>query len=412
MLGFGIVQLRLFALIFGLLCIASWGMTVRCLCRSTGAGLAAAGLIAADYFVLNGSSHGRMDMMCASFGAAAIALYLNLRERSPGQAVFWGHSLAAVAVLCHPVGLLYSGGLALLTLWWDRRSLSVPLLGLMAVPYLAAAIGWGAYIAVDPQEFARQFFGNVHTSRTTYAGLHSTGNPLWAALRAELQNRYIGPFGLAPGMGLASRIKALVLAAYVAGLAGLLAVRKLRNERGPVFLSGFFVVAFLVLTFISPSKFFYYLPHTTTIMAAAFGALMFHFFRAGKRLAATVAVAVVMVIGIAGAGYRVRQDLYRHSYQQTIAAILSRSPENGVVMAPGELWFGLLGHREFVYDVDLGFRTGIRPRLFVMNEFLRGMHRQVRREDSPAYGFIQSLMDRSRIIYQDANYQVWMPPAS
>ena len=47
------------------------------------------GFISFDYFFLVSASDGRMDMMCAFPGTAAIAVYLTLRESHFSSALFW-----------------------------------------------------------------------------------------------------------------------------------------------------------------------------------------------------------------------------------------------------------------------------------------------------------------------------------
>jgi 4-amino-4-deoxy-L-arabinose transferase-like glycosyltransferase len=412
--GFGLLQLRLVSVLFGLLCIVSWGMTARYLLCSQAAGLLAGGLVAADYFFLIGASHGRMDMMCAGFGAAAIAVYLNLRERSLGWALFLSHSLAAAAIFAHPTGVIYSSGLALLLLWWDRRRISISLLALLAAPYLAAGLAWGAYILQDPNSFVTQFFGNVRTNHDTFTPAHSTRNPLLESFRQEIVYRYMAPFGLGRHVGAPNRVKALVLFGYITGVFGILAFGRMRRQRRLAFISWFFLLSFFVITFLAPSKFSYYLPHTTTTMAVCFGLFLFSLpaSQRGNRLWRIPAIAGVMLLNVLGSCSRIHQDLYHHSYLATLNAIYRNSPPQSVVIGGGELWFGLVGQRELQRDFDFGYASGAKPAVFVMDALFQIMHGKAGEDNRAAYEYGESLMMHSRLVYQDAAYRVFVPDAS
>jgi len=120
--GFGMPQLRLLSVLFGMLAIISWFLVVYHLQKVGWMALLAAGLVSTDYFFLIGASHGRMDIMCASLGAAALASYAAFRERSLKKAVLCSHTLAALALVTHPAGIVYPAGLLVMVLWLDAQA--------------------------------------------------------------------------------------------------------------------------------------------------------------------------------------------------------------------------------------------------------------------------------------------------
>ncbi len=81
-------------------------------------------------------------------------------------------------------------------------------------------------------------------------------------------NGYIAAFGLGPGVPLLNRAKGIVLITYCGGLLAIALVRRLRRDRYLFALLMLTLIYFVVLAFVSPSRYYYYLPHTTMSMAA------------------------------------------------------------------------------------------------------------------------------------------------
>ena len=74
--------------------------------------LLAVALMAVDFSFLESAGVGRMDIMCAALGAAAIAAYLWLRERKLETAILVSQSAIVLAALAHPIALGACVGLA------------------------------------------------------------------------------------------------------------------------------------------------------------------------------------------------------------------------------------------------------------------------------------------------------------
>ena len=65
-------------------------------------------LLGTDFVFIMRAAAGRMDMMSAALGYAALAAYLVLGNRSLNLAVFSAHSLVVLSGLTHPNGGLLS----------------------------------------------------------------------------------------------------------------------------------------------------------------------------------------------------------------------------------------------------------------------------------------------------------------
>ena len=102
-----------------------------------------------------------------------------------------------------------------MTLYRDRRRIRLPHVLLAAAPYLAGAIGWGLYILQAPRDFALQMGGNA-----AGRGLPLT-DPM-AIFHSQVMVRFLYMFGMAPDTQGLSHIKILILAAYAAGVLGVL----------------------------------------------------------------------------------------------------------------------------------------------------------------------------------------------
>lgn len=408
--GVGIAQVRLLSIFFGLVTLFSWFTIVRSLTKNVAPALLVAGLISVDYFFLMGASHGRMDIMCVGLGSAGLAVYMRWRESHLTRAVFWGNSLGALALLTHPTGLAWAAGVLLAMLLLDGRSLSFKLLAIGAIPYLLAAGAWGSYIAQDPSAFREQMRRELIINEGSFDYSHLSHSRIIRYFQQEILTRYAAPFGFLRGVGLASRLKILVLTSYLIGAFGILLLRKLRNRPYMLWFSLLFLCAFFILAEISPSKFNYYLPHTTVIMAACLGMFLFSWSDAPRWnliLAVTVGLAAIQ---LAGAAHVIRLDEYHKDYLPVIEAIRKNSPNDGLVMSQGELWFGLWSDHTVLDDNNLGLYSGLQPAAFVMDPVFRDLHDRDRTANPASYARVQELLDRYRQVYHDDYSAVYVKP--
>ena len=412
LVGFGLIQTRLLSVLSGFVALYSWNVIARSLFESANVAWIVTGLVSIDYFFVLGASQGRMDMMCAALGIAAIAVYLSRRKESFRTAMFWSHVLATMAVLTHPAGLSYWFGLAFLILYFDRRLLSPKSVALAAVPCLIGGLSWGAYIAQDPKAFFDQLHVNLYINAHSFEAGHWSSNVVIRNIQQEVVLRYAGPFGLVAGVGWANRLKAFVLLAYAIGIAGTLVM----SRRRPKLLAfpALTILSFLYLCLASPSKFPYYLPHTTMFMAACFAVFVCHLELpdAPRKWMLTAAVLVVAAIQVSGSLYRIYQDPYRRSFLPAVAALVHHSPPGSLVVGGGELWFELQPQRRVLYDPSLGYRNGLKPAIFAMDPLYYEIHEQDRRANPPIYAYVQSFLDSSELVYDDGHYRVYVPQSN
>lgn len=407
--GFGLFQVRLLSILFGLVSITSWYWIVRRLSGSPTAGLFAMAFTALDFFFVLGAATGRMDMLCCGLGSAALATYVILRERSTAQAIFWSHLLATFCIMTHGAGVLYWVALVWLILPLVRRPLSWKLFAAAVVPALFGMLLWGLFILKDPAGFREQMQRSIEllsgywdtTGLSRYSWLRS--------LQLEWIYRYQGPFGLGPGVGIAQRLKALVLLAYVAPILGVLFSKRVRHSPGLAPLAVMTLIAAGYLGLASPSKFYYYLPHVTVFMAASFGAFLCWLLDLKSRrqrliYAAAIVVAAVQLGGIL---YRVRQDPYHRSYLPMVEIVRKHSTPHSIIMAPGEVWFTVEHDRYMIYDPSLGYRSSMVPSIIVWSKTERELQAKHKLSAPLLYQHVQRLLDTGRLIFEDENYQVY-----
>ena len=254
LVGFGLAQVRLLSTLFGILGLVSWYLVVRRLTGQPRSGVLAMGLIAADYFFLSGSAQGRMDLMCAGLGAAALGSYLELRERNLARALFVSHVFATLSIATHAIGGLYWLGIVYLFLTRDRERISWRNVLAAAAPCLLGMVVWGSYIAKDPAAFLDQMKANLQITDRTFIEPGRSPIPLIRKLQVEIDDRYAGPFGLGSKSSLASRPKAVVLFAYLVSLAMIALSAAVRRKTGGFALVALALISFLYLAFVSPSK--------------------------------------------------------------------------------------------------------------------------------------------------------------
>ncbi len=405
--GFGLFQVRLLSIVFGLLCLISWFTIVRGLARSAVAGLLAMGLISVDYFFLIGASHGRMDIMCVGFGSLGLAAYVRWHLTNARLAIFSGHTLAALAVFSHPVGIVWAVALLLAMWFFDRRLLSFRLLVIGALPYLLGASAWGVYIAQDTAAFHEQMRAILAENQRVFYDPNFSGFRPIQYLEQEIVNRYAAPFGLLPDVSLARRLKAVVLVAYLGAVCGILAIRRLRSNPAVAWFAAIFIASFFLLAEVSPSKYSYYLPHTTVMLAACFSVFLSYVTSPPAWRSIATAVAILAGIQLAGIVHLARSDDFHRQFQPAVAAIRHVAGSNARVMASNHFWLGLWDDPNFLTDPTLGFLSGLRPDVFVMDPLSRSLHAMDKERDPAKYSHVQSAIENSNLIFDNNVYQIY-----
>lgn len=408
--GFGLFTMRMLCVVFGVIALFSWYVTVKSLTGNQKIALLTFGLLACDYIFVQGAAFGRMDMMSHSLGAAALAVYLSLRERNFDRAVLAGQTLIAACGLTHPNGgVLFFLGLLFLTLYFDRARLRWRHLALAAIPYTIGAIAWGSYILDAPSDFVAQFTANASTG----GRMSSLTSPL-TAIKNEINLRYLTAFGLGSHSSTSSGpiwIKCFVLLAYIVALAGCLRVRKLRTDTGVRALLLLVGIFFVVLTFFDGQKLSLYLVHIVPFYTALVAVFLYWCYSTRFVPTALLALAVcgLLSIQLGATLYRMKLNLHANSYVPAINFLKAHAHENSVVMGSAVLGFGL-GYERVVDDVRLGFNSGRRPDFFVINDTYEDTIRYYRAggEGAELAAHMNHLLTQEyELVYDQKFYQIY-----
>ncbi len=387
--GFGLVSMRELSTVWALAALAAWYLWMRRLSGSGTLPLLAVALIGLDYNFVIGGSSGRMDMMAAALGYAGLASYWLLREKRLTVALMVSNALVCAAGLTHPVaGYLYFSGLALLELLYDRKRIVARQTALALVPYVIGAAGWGWYILKDPSAFEAQFATNA----TMHGRLSGFTAPLMAFWR-EIQGRYLMVFGLgwhSSGHEGPVYLKIFILIAFMTGLAGAIATREIRRDRGYRTLMLLAALFFVLLAVFDGQKAYYYLIHVFPFYAAL-TAVWIH--RVWQRRPAwkpvlAAGVAGVLALQIGAVVYLSTRQTYARTYAPAIEFLRTAVPPGHTIMGSASLGFGLGFPRNLVDDVRLGCLTGRKPDYIVVNEEYARVFRDYSFHEPDIYRFI------------------------
>lgn len=406
--GFSLASLRAVSILWGLVALAAWFLIMKQLSGERALGFLTAGLLAVDYTFVAVGSLGRMDMMCAALGFAALAAYLALRERNLGAAVFTSHALVMLSGLTHPNGIIHLAGLVLVTLYFDRRRLRLAHIGLAAVPYLLGAVGWGLYIMQDPSSFIAQFSTNAKDG----GRLVAFKTP-WVGIINEFVNRYPHAFGLgenSPGHAGPIYLKSLLLVPYVVALVWAFVSRGVRGHTGYRVLLLLVVLYFLILSFIDGQKETPYLIHIFPLYVALLALFLRRLWeRPGvTRQLLAVCVAGFVLLEAGGMLMRIRQRTYQRLYQPTIAYLERNSDRTTEIIGSSALGFGLNFPENLTDDIRLGYASGRRPRFIVVtSEYERSYGENLDRQPD-LKRHIHALLDEEYArVYENDGYKIY-----
>ena len=408
--GFGVFSTRGLSIFFGLVALVAWFIIVRSLFNRVFLAFLVTALLSCDYIFIVCAASGRMDMMSAALGFAALAVYLLLRERRLPLAVLLSQALVAASGMTHPMGLLPFFGVVLIAICFDRKRIGLKHVALAVVPYAIGGVAWGLYILQDPQAFLSQFGGNATMGSDENIGGRFVGlfSP-FTGLKLELVYRYLANFGFGRATG-AAKMKIAFLFLYVVGILGSLLISQIRRLPNYRVLLGLTVVYFIGLTLIDSQKAYYYLVHIVPFyltMVALF--LSWCWSRQGL---ATKFVALVLcgipLLEMAGLLYRVRQDNYRNSFLPAVTFLREKSAGQGAIAATSGTAFGLGFPENVLHDPRLGFNTGKRFDYIVIDPELRYAIDTSKDRDPKLYEHTMRLLEGDyALVYDHRSYAIY-----
>jgi hypothetical protein len=391
--GFSLLRQRLLSVLFGALALCAWCTIILELSGSAEAALVGLLIIGFEWNFLNSAANGRMDMMTAALGSAAIAAYLSLGGRDQGKALLIGHSLAAAAILTHPCGVLFAAALTAIQFLTGNWRWTAVNCAAVAVPYLAALAGWGWYIAQAPSDFHAQFFGNVsgfageYLQRERFSGIAAPGKAIWL----ELKLRYFDSFGFGNLRTLSNLISATWL--IFAGSAAAIAVswRPLRQTTAVRVLGFSALIVFLTMALFEGMKFRNYLVHPLPFLGAlaAIGWVGVWHKRPSLRPLLSVALATVVATQTAVVLQHFRRNPLKAEFGSAANWLKTALTPDDRLIAPAEFGYAL-GFGNFLSDdVHLGFRTGLSPRFIVTSSWYRQWIENSNRREPDVYRYAQ-----------------------
>jgi 4-amino-4-deoxy-L-arabinose transferase-like glycosyltransferase len=404
--GFGLFSMRALSALWGLAALAALYLVVLRLSEDRAVAALAAALIALDCSYIATASSGRMDMMNSALGMAGLAAYLCLRERHLLIAVLVSHSLVCASGLAHPNGILYFTSLLFLMIYFDRRRISWRDWALAAVPYGVGAVGWGLYIREDPSSFLAQFTGNMRNG-----GRLSYFSAPWAGVWNDLVVRYLGYFGLSPGLTALSRLKLVIPLVHAVGLAGFLSVAALRRKTGYRALLGVAALHFGMLSVYDGQKLPYYLVHTIPLLDAILAVWIVSAWTKGSIPRPLLGALLVAFLGvqILTSVQRIRQNPYRTSYLPAVSFLQNNAGHQALIMGSAALDFGLGFEGAVLDDSRLGYHSGKAPDFIVVGDVDYAQYFEGYRTDEPAvYRFIvERLAKEYRLVYDQAAQKIY-----
>ena len=396
--GFGIWVQRELSVVCGLGAVLLWYLALRRLLTERIAALAAV-LLSADFVFLALSSRGRVDIISLFFAMAALAGYMQLRERHLVLALAVANTACALSGMVHPNGGIASViSLLVLALYLDHKRLRWYHLAVVAACYGVLGAGWGLYIAKAPDLFVAQFLGNVSNR---LAGPMT----LTRLIKGEV-TRYLLAYGL-PGSRGVKLVRYLLPVSYLGAIVFCVFSKDSRRRAG--ILLFMFTGVSLSLVFLEGAKQGWYLVHLSPLFAAFLAISMNWLWENGKTLArvAAAAQAVIVLLGLASLAYSASNRNLQRSYQPVAAFLNTHLGPQDLVFARSEFYFSLKCRSCLRDDKDLGLFSGRRASYIVVDSDYE-QHWAILQKASPTtYRDIeQRLRKEYREVFRNTNYQV------
>jgi hypothetical protein len=361
--------------------------------------------IATDYTVVRAGSDGRTDMLAAAFGIGAVATYLRFRQERFTIAIILSQTLAVCGGLTHPMGgVPYLAMLAYFFVtgkdWQRIRPVHV---ALAAIPYIVGGACWGAYILQDPAGFRRIFHGS------TAGRLSGIWHPL-LSVRNEIVQRYLVPFGLTRD-SLVLKAKLMIPIIYFAAAALVWIIGPIRRQPYlKPFLAMWSIMA-LALLALDNQRNGTYLGHVFPLYAILLSALICWLYenRRFPRALLVLVAAGFCLLQMGGSLYIIYQNPYHREYLPVTDFVLQQASPGDRIVGTSELGFGI-GFDRLIDDMSLGYFGGKpSPDILILNPRYLAFYDQMRRENPPAYAFIEQRLSGFEPAFQTPAFTVLLP---
>jgi hypothetical protein len=399
--GLNVISMRLADVLWGLALMAGLYAALKRVTGEEGLALLAAGMLGADYTFLMNSTTGRPDVMSAALGMCAIAVFLYWREQRLGLAVVVSQTLLVLSGLTHPVGgILWALGLLIVTIGYEgKRVLRPRYIALAALPYLAGAAAWGAYILRSPADFQAQFLGIALNWNRTKA----LQSPLDALVR-EVTLRYFGYYGPSPAAPGVSVLRAMLPLGYLGGLLCALTVPSLRARRVVRRLAALLGVFALALALVDGTKQLPYLIHLIPLAVAVLAATLWYM------RASWMVVAALVILQVGPVLYRVRLNPYRKLYQPTVEILRPFVSAGRPVIADYQFSIPLGFPNNLVSDIHFGYLSGSRPDAIQIDKVVFDGNLPGLEAKDPSEGaFLRKLVTEDfRPVWENSAYRVYV----
>ena len=401
--GAGIISTRLVSTLFGLGWLIVWYVLLRPVWGRRAAWLLLG--VALDPIFLVASARGRMDMECAALGMSGIALYLILRSSSVGRSIIFSTTLVALSCLSHPNGVFYVFELVLVVMVLDRGRLTKGLIGLAFIPFVLAALLWGAYIFEDPRDAVTQLTANVLDG----GRLSALRSPI-SGIAREVQVRYGSEFGFGPtAVGSYAWLKSGPLLLAVLAVLFWAVDRRFRQYAriGPIIACGLLNAAFLAV--IDGQKRPYYLIHVIPMITICLVAWLFYAYEELRlrRTAVSLALACCCVDAILHLS-RFRANEYHREYLPAVQFLKTHVPLNASIFAPPEYGFALGFGPSARHDKTFGFYSGRRADVLVTLFGYRGNLEWTNEQPRAIAEHIRKLLRDYTLSYDTTRVQIYI----
>ena len=364
--------------------------------------MAAVSFFGLSYTFVDNAGFARPDLMCCALGLMGLAAYMVFRQRSRSTALLLSNAFIAASIFTHPNGIFHFLGLVTIVLWLDRRSLSWKLALVSAVPYLAAAGLWSAYIARDPQAFLDQMMANGSNGRWT-----STWNPI-LILKNEILSRYFVAFGLTTGGTAIAKSYALFM--YIAAVVGIFSTPALRSQRWVRAVLSLLGVYFVAMSIFN-QKLSYYLIHILPWFAALLGIWLCWLWKRHLKLRPLVglAAALMVIVDCTGIIMRARQHSYIAAHNAAIAFLQAHTSPSDRIAGTAGLLYSLKFDDRLREDKYLGVRGGPVPDAVVVDpDIWAPRYKELERENPDDLARIRHLLEGYRLAFDQGGYKIYL----
>jgi hypothetical protein len=234
---------------------------------------------------------------------------------------------------------------------------------------------------------------------------------VWNHIIPEIQTRYLSTYGFGPENTGIRHFMIVFLLVFLAAVAVSLFRKDLRRDPAQRVLLVLLAIHVGFLAFFNDYNPTEYMVFVVPLFASLLGRVFLWCWSMRPQYSSGLAVALctLLLLNVGAVLYRTVKSDYRANYLPAVRFMQSHGYDTRFIMADASLAYELGFDKNLIDDVNLGYHTGKRAEVIVVNSEYELQFEMIRAKDQVKYGYIEKMLaEEYDKVYDQSRYKVYV----